>query len=425
MDRSPEERVNLLLVDDRPENLKSLEAILSDLGQNLVFAQSGQEALKNVLKTEFAVILMDVRMPGMDGLETAALIRQRDQTALTPIIFLTAYGENDEQVRKGYLLGAVDFLFKPIVPEILRSKIAVFVELYRKTEEVRRSAEILREAQLKAHERELAEERQRWESEQLRKEVEREREVSAQLQENYRRLQELEKLRDDLTSMIIHDLRTPLASLITALQTMESLGDLNEEQLELLRLSVAAGRNLLRIINDLLDVSKMEDGSFRLEMEEIDPVAMVNDCVQQVAALAKDKNLTLEPEIPAAVPRVEGDPDKLARTLVNLLGNGIKFTPRGGKITVGAHPDETNDRVIFWVKDNGEGIPRESHEKIFEKFGQVENRKAGRKMSTGLGLTFCKMIVEGHGGRIWVDSAPGQGSMFSFALPANRGSTRF
>ena len=425
MDRSPEERVNLLLVDDRPENLKSLEAILSDLGQNLVFAQSGQEALKNVLKTEFAVILMDVRMPGMDGLETAALIRQRDQTALTPIIFLTADGENDEQVRKGYLLGAVDFLFKPIVPEILRSKIAVFVELYRKTEEVRRSAEILREAQLKAHERELAEERQRWESEQLRKEVEREREVSAQLQENYRRLQELEKLRDDLTSMIIHDLRTPLASLITALQTMESLGDLNEEQLELLRLSVAAGRNLLRIINDLLDVSKMEDGSFRLEMEEIDPVAMVHDCVQQVAALAKDKNLTLEPEIPAAVPRVEGDPDKLARTLVNLLGNGIKFTPRGGKITVGAHPDETNDRVIFWVKDNGEGIPRESHEKIFEKFGQVENRKAGRKMSTGLGLTFCKMIVEGHGGRIWVDSAPGQGSMFSFALPANRGSTRF
>ncbi len=419
MQTAAEDRVNILLVDDRQENLQALEAILSDLGENLVYASSGQEALKHVLKTEFAAILLDVRMPGMDGLETAALIRQRDRTQYTPIIFVTAFGESDEQVKKGYALGAVDFLFKPIVPEIIRSKIAVFVDLYRKAEEIRRTGEILRATQLQAHERQLAEERQRWEAEQLRKEVELEREVSAKLQESYRRLQELEKLRDDLTSMIVHDLRSPLASLITGLEMMESLGDLNEEQEEMLRLSVLSGRNLLRLIGDLLDISKLEAGSLKLELEGLDAAAMVQDSVCQLESLAREKSITLEVEISGPLPCFEADPDKLSRTLTNLIGNGVKFTPRGGRITVGVRLQESEGSLLFWVKDTGEGIPPDSLEHIFEKFGQVENRKAGRRMSTGLGLTFCKMIIEAHGGRIWVDSAMGQGSTFSFALPVN------
>ena len=422
MQTAAEERVNILLVDDRRENLQALEAILTDLGENLVFASSGEEALKHVLKTEFAAILLDVRMPGMDGLETAALIRQRDKTLHTPIIFVTAYGEREEQVKAGYSLGAVDYLFKPIVPEILRSKIAVFVDLFRKAEEIRRTGEILRATQLQAHERQLAEERQRWESEQLRKEVELEREVSAKLQESYGRLQGLEKLRDDLTSMIVHDLRSPLASLITGLEMMESLGELNDEQQEMLRLSVLSGRNLLRLIGDLLDISKLEAGSFKLEIEGLDAAAMVHDSVRQLESLARDKNISLEVEIPGPLPCVEADADKLNRTLTNLIGNGVKFTPRGGRITVGVRPQESEGSLLFWVKDTGEGIPPEALEHIFEKFGQVENRRAGRRMSTGLGLTFCKMIVEAHGGRIWVDSAMGQGSTFSFALPVNAAS---
>ena len=417
MQTAVEDRVNILLVDDRPENLRALEAILDDLGQNLIFASSGEEALKHVLKTEFAAILLDVRMPGMDGLEAAALIRQRDKTQYTPIIFVTAFGENEDQVKKGYSLGAVDFLFKPIVPEILRSKIAVFVDLYRKAEEIRRTAEILRVTQLQAHERQLAQERQRWESELLRKQVEQEREISAKLQESYRRLQELEKLRDDLTSMIVHDLRSPLASLITGLEMMETLGELNDEQQEMLRLSVLSGRNLLRLIGDLLDISKMESGSLKLEKEDLDAAAMVHDCVRQLDSLARDKNVKLEVQVPGPVPCLEADADKLSRTLTNLIGNGVKFTPRGGTITVGVRPQESGDSLLFWVKDTGEGIPPDALDRIFEKFGQVENRKAGRRMSTGLGLTFCKMIVEAHGGRIWVDSAMGQGSTFSFTLP--------
>ncbi|HEV3261493.1 MAG TPA: response regulator [Gemmataceae bacterium] len=160
--------VNILLVDDLPENLLALEAILEKLGQNLVKARSGAEALRRLLDQDFALILLDVQMPGMDGLETAALIRQRDRSRHTPIIFLTAYEHSDVQIFKGYSLGAVDFLFKPIVPDVLRSKVGVFVELYQKTEQVR-------EAQRQEHERQLAEERQRWEMERLRKEAAREK----------------------------------------------------------------------------------------------------------------------------------------------------------------------------------------------------------------------------------------------------------
>ena len=419
MQSGPSEKANLLLVDDREENLKTLEAILEDLGENLVFASSGPEALRHVLQMDFAVILMDVRMPGMDGLEAAALIRQRDRSAHTPIIFLTAYDENQDQVKKGYGLGAVDFLFKPIVPEILRSKLAVFVDLHRKTEEIQRTGEILREAQLRAHERELAEQRRKWETEQLRKEVERERETTARLQESYARLQELERLRDDLTSMVVHDLRTPLASLITGLQLVESLGELNEEQAEMLRMSVSSGQNLLRIINDLLDISKMESGSMNLELESADPVRILKDSLAQVAHLAREKEIDLTSVSNGSILPLRCDRDKMTRALVNLLGNGLKFTPKGGAVT--AAVDQEDAEVVFSVEDTGEGIPPESLERIFDKFGQVENRKSGRRMSTGLGLTFCKMIVEAHGGRIDVESNVGKGSKFMLRIPLTAG----
>ena len=162
-----EPRVNILLVDDTPNNLLVLEAILGELGQNLVRARSGVEALRRLLDDDFAVILMDVQMPGMDGFETADLIRERDRSRHTPIIFLTAYERTDVQVFQGYSLGAVDFLFKPIVPEVLRSKVRVFVELYQKTEQVRRQAEQLRENERREMEHQLAEERRRAEDERM------------------------------------------------------------------------------------------------------------------------------------------------------------------------------------------------------------------------------------------------------------------
>src|SRR4051812_28445550 len=172
---------DILMVDDRPENLLALEAILGGLKQRLVKANSGGEALKKLLAQDFAVILLDVQMPGMDGFETAKFIRERERSRYTPIIFLTAYDRSESAVAKGYGVGAVDFLFKPLVPEILRAKVAAFIDLFRKTEEVKRQTEQLRLAEQREMEQRLASERQRWDSERLRLQMERDRRFTAEL----------------------------------------------------------------------------------------------------------------------------------------------------------------------------------------------------------------------------------------------------
>jgi signal transduction histidine kinase/CHASE3 domain sensor protein len=238
-----------------------------------------------------------------------------------------------------------------------------------------------------------------------------------ELQESYKRLQELEKMRDDLTGMIIHDLRTPLTSVISGMQTLEAVGDLNADQHEMMEIAIAGGETLLGMINDLLDVEKMESGTIQLEYSALDATGLINGAIAQVASLAEGKRLTLIKQIASDLPPFQGDAGKLTRTLVNLLGNAIKFTPSGGAITVAARRSEEGNSVVFAVTDTGEGIPAESFERIFEKFGQVENRKAGRMMSTGLGLTFCKLAVEAHGGHIAVESTPGQGATFCYAIP--------
>jgi signal transduction histidine kinase len=240
---------------------------------------------------------------------------------------------------------------------------------------------------------------------------------TAELRESYRRLQELERLRDDLTHMIIHDLRTPLTSVMAGMQTLEVVGDLNEEQREVMGLALGGGETLLGMINDLLDVEKLESGSVELDHAVLCAAELVASAVGQVASLAESKPLTLVRRIAADLPPLRGDEDKLRRTLVNLLGNAIKFTPAGGTVTVGVRIGERGQSLEFSVSDTGEGIPAEAFGRIFEKFGQVETRQAGRARSTGLGLAFCKMAVEAHGGRIWVESVPGRGSIFWFTIP--------
>jgi signal transduction histidine kinase len=219
--------------------------------------------------------------------------------------------------------------------------------------------------------------------------------------------------------MIVHDLRTPLTSLLGGLQTLERAGELNETQAELLNLSIQGGQTLLGMVNDLLDISKLEDGSLKLEYTDVCVPSLVEQALRQVAPLAAEKGLTLRRDLPAGPLSLRADPEKLVRTLVNLLGNAIKFTPPGGEVCLRVDRSAP-ESLRFQVSDTGEGIPVEAFERIFEKFGQVETRKAGRKMSTGLGLTFCKMVVEAHGGRIWVESKLGQGSTFSFTIPRVR-----
>lgn len=237
------------------------------------------------------------------------------------------------------------------------------------------------------------------------------------LRKSYVELSKLEALRDSLTHMIIHDLRQPLQSLIGGLQTLPILGELNAEQREFLVLASDGGQTLLGMINDLLDISKLESGLLELEYSAFEPMVLVSEALASVAQLAADKDLTLLQVIDADLPLPYGDQEKLRRTLVNLIGNAIKFTPQGGTITLSVRRGPDENTLLFSVADTGEGIPQEAFSRIFEKFGQLEKHKDEPKRGTGLGLTFCKMVVEAHGGSIWIESEVEKGSTFLFLIP--------
>ncbi len=241
--------------------------------------------------------------------------------------------------------------------------------------------------------------------------------TARQLRENYRQLQESETLRDDLVHMLVHDLRTPLTTLISGLYLVREAGTLNDIQTACLTTALRGSETLLGMINDMLDVHKMEAGQQILMYAELAPAQVVTRTLEQVAQLANDRGLTLTTDCAPALPTLVVDADKLQRTLVNLLGNALKFTPPGGQVTVAARASTDAAAVHFSVTDTGPGIPREAFDRIFEKFGQVAMHHTPAQRSTGLGLTFCKMVVEAHGGRIWVDSELGKGSTFTFTIP--------
>ena len=367
----------LLIVDDNEENRDVLARRLKKQGHRTVTAGSGPEALNVLAEQPFDLVLLDIMMPEMDGYEVLFRIKSESSTQHLPVIMISALDELESVVRC-IEMGAADYLPKPFNPTLLRARVGAS----------------LREK--RAHDRE-----QRY---------------TAEIAESYRRLRELERLRDDLTYMIVHDLRTPLTSLLTGLQTVPLVGDLNDTQGEMLQIATDGGETLLGMINDLLDVEKMEQESVPLDKTFLSPETLISQAIQQVTLLAAAEELTLTPEVASNTLQFAGDEDKLRRTLVNLIGNAIKFTPRGGTVTVGVSCGPENS-LLFFVRDTGEGIPADALGRIFEKFGQVENRQAGRKMSTGLGLTFCKLAVEAHGGRIWAESTPSVGSVFFFTLP--------
>ena len=372
----PAQPGTICVVEDNAVNRVNMVRTLEHAGFTVISAVDGAQGLALIRRELPDLVLLDLFMPGLDGRQVLECMKNDPRLQHIPVIVISSAAEVDTVVQC-IALGADDYMVKPCDPVLLR---------------VRIETQITRKL---SHDNEMA--------------------LQAQLQESYEQLRALEQYKDDLTHMLVHDLRTPLTSILSGMMTMEGLGEMNDLQQEMLTMGIQGGQILLDMINDLLDISKMEDGSLKLSREPLQPEAMATLALQQVRALAAGKELQLIADVDPDLPVIQADRDKLARTLVNLLGNACKFTPDGGTITFAVRA--LDHAVRFSVSDTGEGIPAESFERIFDKFGQVETRKAGHKHSTGLGLTFCKMIVELHGGRIWVESELGQGSTFFFTLP--------
>ncbi|RYX81508.1 GAF domain-containing sensor histidine kinase [bacterium] len=245
------------------------------------------------------------------------------------------------------------------------------------------------------------------------------RKVAQSLQQRYQTLQLAERRRDDLVHMIIHDLRTPLTALLSGLQGLEMMLTLDETEKQILDISIRGARSLSHLINTILDVSRAEAGMLTLDLKPLSPLSIISSALEQVEPLSRQKALSISLDLGSALPETHADEAKLIRVLVNLLGNAIQYTPVRGTIHVSVEANEEN--MLQWcIEDSGVGIDSSELETIFEKFGQADNPMHA-PTSSGLGLTFCKLVVNAHGGRIWAESEIGQGSRFCFTLPAKPG----
>src|SRR5580704_6269466 len=374
--------VNILLVDDRPDKLLALETVLAGLGQNLILAHSGTEALRHLLQQEFALIVLDVSMPGMDGFETASLIRQRSNSALTPIIFISAINYSEVDLSRGYSLGAVDYIPAPTVPEILRAKVSFFIELHRKTEQLKRQAEM--EVQL------------------IREQAARAEAEAANM------------AKDRFIAMLSHELRTPLTPILFASSILSqdpTVPDRIREELKIITRNVELEA---RLIDDLLDVTRISQGKLNLAFETADAHELLHSALRICSSEISAKKLTVQLELKAIEHRIRADSARLQQIFWNLIQNAVKFTPRDGQITLRSNnPQSTWFRLE--VVDSGIGINSEALSRIFDPFEQAGGAGFG---GLGLGLTISKAIVDLHGGRIYASSAgTDHGAMFAIELP--------
>lgn len=504
-------RIKILLVDDTPENLVSLEATLSSLGEELVFANSGREALRHVLNDDFAAILLDVRMPEMDGFETAELIRRRPRSRQIPILFLTGY-RNEEHLFRGYDLGAVDFLFKPIVPDVLRSKVAVFVELSRNNAKLREQAEALQKTEQRF--RSLLEaapdamvmcrdngeifmvnsrteglfncERDKLVRKNIRSlvpgwdyrmqqgwggdsplnhvqpqekgvELEAFREggmpfpveitfsplltedgvvittAIRDISERKRTEEQIRLLNVTLEQRVLerttallksneelqqfayvasHDLQEPLrtVSIYAQLLAKRYKEKLQGDADQFIDFIVEGSARMEKLIHDLLDFSQVESlGADFFTSASCD--AALDDAIGNLRSLLQESQavITREP-----LPVVTGDPTQLTRLFQNLIVNSIKYrSEKPPRIDISVKG--VNSEWVFTVTDNGIGIEPQYAEKVFGIFRCLQARE--KSSGSGMGLAICRKIVSRHNGRIWVESALGEGATFCFTLP--------
>lgn len=384
--------VNILIVDDRPDEFLSVQALLADKPYQLVHATSGMDALKHLLEQEFALIIMDVLMPDMNGFETAKRIKMRKKSKDIPIIFLTSLTSELENYMMAYTAGAIDFLTKPFHPLVLKSKIDGFVRMFQTRKELQLKTQELESANI----------------------------VLTELKDT---AEVALRIKSGFLAMMSHEIRTPLNGII-AMSDVLRTSDLSSDDLEMADIIHTSGHALLSVINHILDFTKIESGKMELDYELFNLHSCLKETLDLFRALAMERSLALEmlidPNIPALL---VGDSNRLRQVLNNLIGNAIKFTI-SGSVKVHARLRQAMDGVLqleFVVEDTGVGIPDDKMKYLFQPFTQVDatiNRKFG---GTGLGLSICKMLVELMGGTIYARTGMEQGAAFVFTIQVTEG----
>ena len=422
------EKVNILLVDDQPARLLTYQSVLSELGQNLICAHSGLEALDKLMREEFAVVLLDVSMPGMDGFEAARLIHEHPRFEKTPIIFVTGVHVTELDRLKGYKAGAVDYVSIPVVPEILRSKVAVLVELYCKRRELRE----LNRTLAQANER-LAEANTTLQAEKTRElkdlnatlqranaELElANRSLQSEVAERARAeqaLKEADRHKDEFLAMLAHELRNPLAPIRSAVHLMR-MKPVTDPQLSWSRDVIERQlSHLTRLVDDLLDVARITRGKINLSREPVELAALIARAVETVQPLIQERGHQFTCEVPDGTLTVDADPLRLTQAFGNVLGNAAKYTERGGHINLGVC--RQGAEVEIRVRDNGIGIPAEVLPRIFDLFTQLDGRSDHPHSGLGIGLALVRRLLQMHGGTISAHSeGAGLGSEFVIRLP--------
>jgi signal transduction histidine kinase len=401
-----DELVPVLLVDDEPVNLAGVQDMLEGRCR-CVQAHSADEALLHLLSQDFAAIVLDIRLPGMTGIDLARLIKRRRRTEHVPILFLTAHMLEESDVVRGYNTGAVDYLTKPVNPHILRSKIAVFADLYRKSRALERANEAL---QKQMAQREVIEEALRRVNQELEERVE----------ERTAALRAADQRKDEFLAALAHELRNPLAALQGAAEVIRLTAPPKPELKSSQGVITRQLRQMARLVDDLLDVSRITRGRLVLRKTRVELSAVIDDALEISRPALETQAHTVTLDIPAGNVYLDADPIRLSQIVANLLDNAAKYTDARGRIRLTAEVVGPNVQIA--VEDNGIGIDPAVLPTVFDLFVQAEHAGQEVRSGLGIGLTLVRRLVELHGGTVEATSAgPGKGSRFMVRLPLREG----